>query len=233
MKPFSSRTFLLAALAVATLTSACGVGTVTGEIDGKTVPAFSDAAFGGLEEIGPNDAFIVAGFAMPGDSCEDGSRFLNLVADTIEAEADGDIDDFEDSLRDRADFINEAIPIGEWQFSIQFVGLDIDDVREETFDLEKQEDDDVSIVLLLCLQTEKAEVDSVDGVATINDGADCFSAGEGDLTFSLNDDDSVLRVQGEAIEMQFDDGDNAGDVDIDIRMTGCAGIADGIEALFE
>ena len=42
-----------------------------------------------------------------------------------------------------------------------------------------------------------------------------------------------LRVFGEGVEMQFDDGDKAGDVDLDFTMTGCGSGADALEDLFE
>jgi hypothetical protein len=221
----------LAVVSILTVTAGCSVGTVTGEIDGRTVPGFSEASFGGIETT--TDVFVVAGFAIPGDSCVDGAKILEIQADEKKALDDGDVDEFENLVADHADLINAAVPVGEWLMSLVFIGLDIDDVRDETFDLEKQVDDNVSIQFSLCLQKSEADVSSVDGVATLDTGADCFTAGEGELNFILNADDTELQVKGEKVEMQFDDGDTAGDVDIDFTMTGCPALADGIDAIFE
>lgn len=220
----------LAVVSILTVTAGCSVGTVTGEIDGRTVPGFSEASFGGLED--DSDAFVLAGFAMPGDACVDGGEILQIQADQQEAVNDSDVDEFNDLVADQADFINAAIPLGEWNMSLVFAGLDIKDVREETYDLEKQEDDDVTISLSLCFRKREAEVATVDGVATLENGLECFTASEGDLSFILNTDDTELQVKGEQIRMDFDDGDTAGDVDVDFTMTGCPAIVDGVEAVF-
>lgn len=210
--------------------SGCGAGSISGEIDGKTVPAFVDAAFGFVED--ETDAFGMNGYAMPGDSCEDGGEFLQRQADLFDAAADS-VDRFNSEMEDFVDFTNDLVPVGDWYAILGFVGADIDKVRDEVYDVEDLDEDEF-VSLQVCLHKREHDVETVDGVAEIVNGDECFTVGEGKLRFALNDDDSILRVTSEKeVEMQFDDGDKAGDVTIDITFKGCPAIADGSEALLE
>lgn len=208
--------------------SGCGAGSISGEIDGKTVPSFVDAAFGGVED--DNDAFAMTAFALPGNSCNDGGSILEQLAALEAAGLGTDVDKFNSEMEDFAELNNEVIAVDDWYVQVGFAGADINDIREEVYDIEDLDDDEV-VSFNLCLHEREHEVETVDGIAQFKSGDECFVVGEGELLFTLNDDDSILRVKSEGeVEMQFDDGDKAGDVTLDITFRGCPAIADGINA---
>jgi hypothetical protein len=213
------------------MVSGCAAGSVSGEIDGKTVPSFVDAAFGGVED--DNDAFAMTAFALPGDSCEDGGSILEQLA-AVEAAGQGtDVDKFNGEMEDFADLSNDAIAVDDWYVQVGFAGADINDIRDEVYDIEDLDDDEI-VSFNICLHEREHEVETVNGLAQFKSGDECFAVGEGELRFTLNDDDSVLRVTSEGeVEVQFDDGDKAGDVTLDVTFKGCPAIADGINARLE
>lgn len=219
------------------MVSGCAAGSVSGEIDGKQVPSFSTAAFGGVEDIGENNIFALSGFSLfVGDACTGGAKILEPQADRREAEIESNLDAFNSAIEDQADAINEVIEVGDWSASLLFIGPDIDDVRDETYDLEKldpeNDPDDPGVAFAFCLQKDEASTETVNGKAVLDDGADCFAVAEGDLTFTMNPDDTTLRVFSEdEVEVQFDDGDKAGDVVVDISFSGCSEIASAVEGV--
>lgn len=217
------------------LLTGCAAGSVSGEIDGKQVPSFSTAAFGGVEDIGEKKLFALAGFSLfVGDACTGGAKVLEPQADSTEAQLEGNLDRFNSAIEDQADAMNEVVNVGDWYASLLFIGPDIDDVREETYDLERldpeNDPDDPAVNFSFCLQKDKASTETVNGRAVLDDGADCFAVAEGDLSFTMNPDDTTLRIFSEdEVEVQFDDGDKAGDVVVDVSFSGCNEIANAVE----
>lgn len=188
-------------------------GSVRGDIDGESIPTFYDAALGGVEVDEP-EGFLLVGYNLPGDSCEDGAA---LIAST------GDDDE------DRVDTINELVPVGDWQTQLLLGGTSFNDLKNETYDL-SDGDNEVGIQLSFCRQKREADVDD-DG---IDFGNDCYRAADGDLTLELSDDDEQLRIVSDGeLEVVDDDGDDVGDVTVDITFKGCQPLIDEVKDLVE
>ena len=182
-------------------------GSVRGDIDGESIPTFYDAALGGVEF---EDGFLLVGFNLPGDSCEDGAELIAASVDDDE---------------DRVDTINELVPVGDWQTQIVLSGSSFNDLKDETYDLE-DEDNEVGIQLTFCRQKREAEVED-DGIDL---GADCYLAAEGELTFELDDAEQVLRIvsDGELDVIDAND-DEVGEVTVDITFKGCDALTEEVK----
>ena len=181
-------------------------GSVRGDIDGESIPTFYDAALGGVEDRA-NDAFLLLGYNLPGDSCEDGAELTAAIADDDE---------------DRVDTINKLIPVGDWQTQLLLTGSSFRDIEDETYDI-GDADNEVRIQLSFCLQKREAEVDD-DG---IDFGSNCYLADNGDLKFELSDDEKQLRIISDGeLDVVDLDGDNVGDVTVDITFKGCEALTD-------
>ena len=192
------------------LASGCA-GSVRGDIDGDSIPTFYDAALGGVET---DNGFLLVGYNLPGDSCEDGA---DLVAGAS------------DDADDRADTTNELVPVGDWQTQLLLNGSSFNDLKNETYDL-SDTDNEVVIQLSFCLQKREAEVE--DDVLDL--GADCYFVADGDLTFELGDDEQQLRIVSDGeLEVVDTDGDDVGDVTVDITFKGCEALIDEVKDLLE
>lgn len=205
------------ALGLASLSCVVGcAGSISGEIDGESVPGFSSAAFGLATQ---GDAGVAIGVALGGDSCKTGSELF-------QQSVDGRDDSPEKRAEDGADFINENIPQGTWFLSTSFSATDKDDIESGSIDLEDP-DSGVFFSLSVCFQDDEAEADG----EVLDSGADCYSAAEGDLDVELDDDQTRLTIKGEKIEMHDEDGDDQGDVDINVTYSRCDDLDDAVDDL--
>ncbi len=213
---------LLAGLLASTLS--CAAGGVSGEVDGERVPLFFDTAFGFAEN---NNVLASLSLALPSGSCEGGEESTKLLVDGSQT---NDADEQRDIIKDQADLINERIPKGSWWMSVFVVALDDDALDDEDYDLEDNNDAG-NVFLSVCEQKREAELD--ENPDELDNGADCYVASEGELTLILADDESSLRVTSDddEVELHDEDGDDVGDVVVDITFRACEGISDELEPL--
>ncbi len=210
-----------AAPALLTLLAASCAGSIAGDVDGQSVPSFGNAAFGIVTQDGAGGVF---GFALPGDSCADGADLLDLEDAASRAEGKAEI---EAANEDIADLINERLPIDSWYILMFLIAEDEDDIEDDRVDLEDQ--DTLSLSFTVCQQDDHAEVDA-DG--KLDNGADCYTARQGDVDVSIDEDATRFGVVGKEIELHDKDDDDVGDVDIDVQFSRCAAIDEELDDAF-
>jgi len=189
----------------------CPAGTVTGQLDGKAVPAFGEAAFGLIAEEGA----LAFGFALPGDSCRDGKDVIDAAFSTP--------DDAAATNEANREVINDKVPEESWYISMILGADDNDDIENDTIELD--DPGKLGLVFDVCFQDNDAKI--IDG--ELDNGADCFSASDGDVVLEIDKKDpKTLRLKGEGIEMIDGDGDDAGDVNFDVTFSRCADIEEAL-----
>jgi hypothetical protein len=219
----SSSLSLALALGVTVGGAGCAAS-FNGEIDNKSIPSFSNAAFGQADTdqlLGARVRLIV-GVLAPGDSCADGAEFLKLNRRLNEANG---ADERKDRAQDIADLMNEKLPEDSWYGLINITALDDDDLDDTGFDFDKQ-DDGINMSFQLCQR--QGEVDEVDGAVDSDD--DCFVAVDGDVDITRSDDEaSINLVSDGGVDFNDDTGRDEGAVDFTIGLGECEDMTDEVE----
>jgi len=226
--PSLSASLSLALAVGATVGGAGCAASFSGEIDSKSVPSFSSAAFGQADIdliIGGRFRRIV-GILAPGDSCADGAEFLKRQRRLNEANG---ADERKDRAQDVADLMNERVPDDSWYGIVTITAADDDDLDDLGFDFDTQ-DDGVAMAFQLCQR--QGEVEEVDGAVSSDD--DCFTAVDGDVDITRSDDESTINLVSDG-GVDFNDvtGRDEGALDFNIGLGECADMTDEVERSVE
>lgn len=202
---------------LSTLASLCAcAGSVDGEIDGRTVPLFSSAAFGSGEGRYSDLLFGWAG----ADSCAFGNSTLDFLKDVHQADNQSDVDDAQDSY---IDTLNEQ-ELDSWIAQVSIFAEDESDTRDELVDL-ADEDPAVGVGISLCRRRKEAR--RRDGV--LDDGHECYSAVDGDVRLDHRND-NTLSLQSEGnLKFVDRDGDTAGRVEVTFTFQRCSTLDDTVQ----
>lgn len=219
---------LVSALAVLVATSGCAAR-FDGEIDGKPVPTFGSAAFGSsttgaLFGFGSRDHVVMAMLA-PGDSCVDGADLLKAERRLAAATND---DERQDRAEAVADLMNERFPEDSWYGRLIITARDDDDLDDVEIDVSEQRDEAIQ-QFVLCQR--RGDVNAVDGSVQLDD--DCYTARDGDIDVTRNDDETALSLVSErGVEFVDDGGREEGEIGFSITFGECEDITDEVEARF-
>jgi hypothetical protein len=218
---------LFACLVVVVATGGCAAR-FDGEIDGKPVPTFASAAFGSSNSrrfFGFGNRFHVAvGILAPGDSCVDGADLLK--AERRLASANGD--ERQDRAERLADLLNERFPEDSWYGRVIITAPDDDDLDDVEVDVSER---DQVVIHQFTLCQRSGEVNAVDGSLQSDD--DCYSARDGDIDVTRNDDETALSLVSErGVEFVDEGGREEGKVGFAVTFGECEDLNDEVEALF-
>lgn len=208
-------------LVVVASTIGCAVR-LEGELDGRTVPTFQSAAFG--EFSASPSGYWVTGFFSAGNPCDDGADLQRAQRRWSTA---FDFDERQTRAERWAEVINERLPERSWYGQFSLFAADDDDLDDAEIDLSEQRD----VVLSgfqLCQRS--GEVNAVDG--TIQTSDDCYSAIDGDIDITRNEQETELTLVSErTIEFVDETGDEEGDLTVSITLTECEPLSEELEAM--
>lgn len=206
---------------LSTLASLCAcAGSIDGEIDGKTVPLFTSAAFGSGEG---RDSDLLFGWAGA-DSCANGNSYIDFLKDLQKVETESDVDDAYDNY---IDLMNEQ-ELDSWFANVFISADDESDTRDELVDL-ADEDPAVAVNITLCRHRKEAR--RRDGA--VDDGNECYFAVDGDVRLDHRND-NTLSVQSEGnLKFVDTDGDTAGRVEATFIFQRCSTLDDSIQDVMD
>jgi hypothetical protein len=196
-------------------------GSFDGELDGKQVPTFRTAAFGGFRA--PTGGYWVTGFFSSGNSCDDGADLQKAQRRWSTA-----FDQQEQQVRAErwAALINERLPERSWYGQFTLMAADDDELDDGEVDLSDQRDLFLSS-FQLCQRSGQANARN--GVLELDD--DCYTAIDGDVDVKRSEDETELSLVSEAdIEFIDETGDDEGELQMSITLTECEPLADELEA---
>lgn len=217
------KTLLIVVGLSATVAGGCA-GSFDGELDGKEVPTFRTAAFGGFRAT--TGIFWLSGFFSAGNSCDDGADLQKAQRRWATA-----FDLPEQQLRAErwAELINERLPERSWYGQFVLMANDDDDLDDGEVDIGQQREIVVS-QFLLCQRSGDAVARN--GVVESDD--DCYVAVDGDIDTSRSSDETTLSLVSEdGIEFIDETGDDEGELQMSITLTECEPLADELEASIE
>ena len=204
----------------------CGArGTLTGEIDGQTVPPIVDAAFAIVEDEANDVNVAFSIFTTYSDACLHLSSQFNILNDLIDPRATPD--DVENSAEDFADYIEDNKLVDHWTIQIAGTAEKEADFRDEnTLDIDPDEDENTS--LSVSFQERAPEFEN--GRLELNQ--DSFNADDGAFAWSLDEELRDVTVKGNA-ELRDEDNDQAGDIEFEGTAVFCAELSDAVVELTE
>lgn len=209
------RTILGISCAVVVCGASCA-GSISGEVDGDSVPGFTTSALGALEVDGTDSLGLFAYFASAGEACA-------LLAQDFEIMADED--DPEDEAKKREDLYKEGTPEEFWYALISISADDGDDLEDEQeIDLEDF-DEDIRAGFTVCHRDEYPE--EKDGFLDIDD--ECFFAEDGVLTAKYTPEDALDLGTEKELDLNDDDGDSAGEITFSGRARYCEAFSDALD----
>lgn len=200
-----------------------------GEIDGKPVPTFGSAAFGTSttrDFFGfGNRVHVVMAMLAPGDSCVDGADLLKAERRLSAATDDNERQDRAEQV---ADLMNERFPEDSWYGRLIITAADDDDLDDAEIDVSEQTDVGLP-QFILCQRS--GDVNAVDGAVQSDD--DCYSARDGDIDVTRNEDETALSLSSErGVEFIDEGGREEGEIGFSITFGECEDLSDEVEARF-
>ena len=215
MECFARQGWRACAASVLALSSACAAS-ISGEVDGEAVPGFTSSALGVVEQPGTDAVGLIAYFMTGGDAC-------NVLARAFEIQQDES--DPEEEAEQLEELFKESTPEDFWYATVSVLAEDADDLEDEVeVDLEDF-DEDIRATFNVCHRDEYPQ--EKNGFLDVDD--DCYVAEDGVLTLAYSEEDALQVGTDKEMDLNDDDGDDAGEITFSGRALYCKALSDALE----